>query len=75
MAESWKNVYKNYNLLDWLCSQKFSTQILILQYAHTTDIYQTVCGVSYKSMDRRPSNCGRNSEKHVQKLQFTRLAL
>ena len=30
VAESWKNVYKNYKLLDWLCSQKFSTQILIL---------------------------------------------
>ena len=30
VAESQKNVYENYKLLDWLCSQKFSTQILIL---------------------------------------------
>ena len=56
---SWQseNVYENYKLLDWLCSQKFSTQILILWYAHTIDIYQTVCGVLCKSMDQRPSNC------------------
>ena len=38
VAKSQKNMYENYKLLDWLCSQKFSTQILILWYAHTTDI-------------------------------------
>ena len=38
VAKSRKNMYKNYKLLDWLYSQKFSIQILILQYAHTTDI-------------------------------------
>ena len=52
-AESWKNVYKNYKLLDWLCSQKYSTQILILQYVHTTDIYLTVCGVSCTNIDQK----------------------
>ena len=54
VAESWKNVYKNYKLLDWLCSQKYSTQILILQYVHTTDIYLTVCGVSCTNIDQGP---------------------
>ena len=51
VAESQKNVYENYKLLDRLCSQKFSIQILILQCAYTTDIYLTVCRVSYKSID------------------------
>ena len=52
-AESWKNVYKNYKLLDWLCSQKYSTQILILQYVHTTDIYLTVYGVSCTNIEQK----------------------
>ena len=53
VAKSQKNVYKNYKLLDWLCSQKFSTQILILQYAYTTDLYLTVCGVSCTNIDQK----------------------
>ena len=52
-AESQKNVYKNYKLLDWLYSQKYSTQILILQYAYTTDIYLTVCGVSCTNIEQK----------------------
>ena len=52
-AKSWKNMYENYKLLDWLCSQKFSTQILILQYAYTTDIYLTVCGVLCTNIDQK----------------------
>ena len=52
-TESQKNVYENYKLLDWLCSQKFSTQILILQYAYTTDIYLTVCGVSCTNIEQK----------------------
>ena len=51
VAKSQKNVYENYKLLDWLCSQKLSTQVLILQYVHTTDIYLTVCGVSCTNID------------------------
>ena len=53
VAESRKNMYENYKLLDWLCSQKYSTQIQILQYVHSTDIYLTVCGVSCKSIDQK----------------------
>ena len=67
MAESRKNVYKNYKLLDWLCSQKFSTQILILQYVHTTDIYQTVCGVLYQSMDEKTFKLWPKVRKNVYK--------
>ena len=52
-AKSRKNVYKNYKLVDWLCSQKYSTQILILQYVHITDIYLTVCGVSCTNIDQK----------------------
>ena len=67
-AESQKNMYKNYKLLDWLCSQKYSTQILILQYVHTTDIYLTVCGVSCTNIDQKALKLRPKSEKRVQKL-------
>ena len=40
-------------LLDWLCSQKYSTQILMLRYAYTTDIYLTVCGVLCRGIDQK----------------------
>ena len=47
VAESRKSVYENYKLLAWLCSQKFSTQILILRYAHTTHIANSLWSFMY----------------------------
>ena len=67
MAESWKNMYKNYKLLDWLCSQKLSTQILILQYAYTTDKYLTVYGVSCTNIDQKGPQIVAKSWKNVYK--------
>ena len=67
-ATSLKNVYDNYKLLDWLCSQKYSTQILILRYVHTKDIYLTVCGVSCTNIDQKALKLWPKLEKCVQKL-------
>ena len=53
VAKIRKNMYENYKLLDWLCNQKYSTEILILQYAYTADIYLTVCGVSCTNIDQK----------------------
>ena len=68
VAKSRKNVYENYKLLDWLCSQKYSTQILILQYVHTTDIYLTVCGVSCTNIDQKTLKLWPKVEKMCTKI-------